>query len=151
MDQFSLWNFATLGEKCEILWRINFWASSLKLAQLSHTYSKLQFTWLVWKLVTRDMWWNYLEFILVCPLFLRIMIFKKVWLMLLGFSCDGTCLSWIEFIFDISMWAYILVYIFEVIEYVMEAMVMVILTYILMIILDIVGIDLGVYLDYCIV
>ena len=35
--------------------------------------------------------------------------------MLLGFSCDGTCLSWIEFIFDFSMWASILVYIFEVI------------------------------------
>ena len=37
--------------------------------------------------------------------------------MLFGFSC----LSWIEFIFDISMWASILVYIFEVI---MEAMMM---------------------------
>ena len=43
------------------------------------------------------------------------MIFKKVWLMLLGFSCDDTCLSWIEFISDIHMWASILVYIFEVI------------------------------------
>ena len=44
--------------------------------------------------------------------------------MLLGFSCDGTCVSWIEFIFDISMWEYILVYIFDVIEYVMEAIMM---------------------------
>ena len=60
-------------------------------------------------------------------------------------------LSWIEVIFDLSMWSYILVYIFEVIEYVMEAMVMVILEYILMIILDIVGIDFGVYLDCWIV
>ena len=35
--------------------------------------------------------------------------------MLLGFSYDGTCLSWIEFIFDLSIWASILVYIFELI------------------------------------
>ena len=42
--------------------------------------------------------------------------------MLLGFSCDGTCLSWMEFIFDISMWASILVYIFE---FIMEDMMMI--------------------------
>ena len=70
--------------------------------------------------------------------------------MLHGFSCNGRCLSWIEFLFVLSMWAYILVYPFEFIEYVMEAMVIIILAYILMIILDVVGIDLGVYLDCCI-
>ena len=69
---------------------------------------------------------------LVFLLFLHLVIFKKVWFMLLGFSCDGTCLSWIEFIFDLSMWASILVYLFEVIVNVMEAMVMVILEYSLM-------------------
>ena len=53
------------------------------------------------------------------------MIFKKVWFMLLSFSCDDTCLSWIEFIFDLSMWASIFVYIFEVI---MEAMMMILHT-----------------------
>ena len=51
-----------------------------------------------------DMWWNDLEIILVCILFLHILIFENLWFMLLGFSCDGTCLSWIEFIFDLSMW-----------------------------------------------
>ena len=44
---------------------------------------------------------------------------------------DGTCLSWIEFIFDLSMWASILVYIFEVIKFVMEAMMMMLHTFIL--------------------
>ena len=61
------------------------------------------------------MWWHDLDFLFVCLLFLHLMIFKKVWLMLLGFSCDGTCLSWIEFIFDLSMWASIFVYLFGVI------------------------------------
>ena len=46
---------------------------------------------------------------------------RNLWFILLGFSCDGTCLSWIEFIVDLSMWASILVYIFEVI---MEDMMM---------------------------
>jgi len=49
-----------------------------------------------------------------CLLFLHLVIFKKIWFMLLGFSCDGTCLSWIEFIFGLCMWASILVYLFEV-------------------------------------
>ena len=48
-------------------------------------------------------------------LFLHLVIFERVWFMLLVFSCDDTCLSWIEFIFDLSMWAYILVYLFEII------------------------------------
>ena len=48
--------------------------------------------------------------------------------MFLGSSCDGTCLSWIEFIFDLRMWASILVYIFEVI---MEAMMMMLHTFVL--------------------
>ena len=48
--------------------------------------------------------------------------------MLMGFSCDGTCLSWIELIFGLSMWAYILVYIFEVI---MEDMMMILCTFML--------------------
>ena len=76
--------------------------SSLKLAQLSHTESKLQNSWLVGKLVTRAIWWHDIEFLLVCLFFHHLVIFKKVWFMLLGFSCDGTCLSWIEFIFDLS-------------------------------------------------
>ena len=45
-----------------------------------------------------------------------------------GFSYNGTCLSR----FDLSMWGYILVYLFEVIEDVMEATVMIILAHILM-------------------
>ena len=94
---------------------------------------ELQNSWLVGKLVARSMWWHDLEFLLVCLLFLHLVLFKKVWSMLLGFSCDDTCLSWIEFIFDLSMRAYILVYLgMRVIEYVMEDMVMVILAYILM-------------------
>ena len=146
----SLRNFATLGEKCEILWQKYFWASSLKLAYLSHPESELQNSWLIGKLVMRAMWWHDLEFLLVFLLFIHFVMFGKIWFILPGFSCDGTCLSWIEFIFDLSMWAYILVYIFEVIEYVMEDMVLVILEYIFMITMDIVGIDFGVYLDCCI-
>ena len=69
----------------------------------------------------RDMWWQVLEFLLVFLLFLHLFIFEKVWFILMGFSCDDTCLSWIEFIFDLSMWASILVYIYGVI---MEAMMM---------------------------
>ena len=61
------------------------------------------------------MWWHDLYFILVFLLCLHLMILKNVWFILLGFSCNGACLSWIEFIFYLSMWASILVYIFEVI------------------------------------
>ena len=67
------------------------------------------------------MWWQDLEFLLVFLVFLHLLIFKKVWFILMGFSCGDTCLSWIEFVFDLSMWAYILVYIFE---FIMEAMMM---------------------------
>ena len=56
------------------------------------------------------------------------MIFKNLWLMLLGFSCDDTCLSWLEFILYLSMWAYILVYIFE---FIMDAMMMMLHTFML--------------------
>ena len=65
---------------------------------------------------------------LVFLLVLHIVIFGKVWFILLGFSCDDTCLSWIEFIFDLSMWASILVYIFEVF---MEDMMMMLRTFLL--------------------
>ena len=47
--------------------------------------------------------------------------------MLVGFSCDATCLSWIELIFDIGMWTSLLIYLFEVIKYGMEAIMIVIL------------------------
>ena len=70
-----------------------------------------------------------LEFILVSLRFLHLVIFRKVWFILLGFSCYGTCLSWIEFIFDLSMWASILLYIFEVI---LEAMMMMLHTFMLL-------------------
>ena len=33
----------------------------------------------------------------------HIVILEKVWFMLVGFSCDGTCLSWIELILDLGM------------------------------------------------
>ena len=49
-------------------------------------------------------------------------------LIFLGVSYDGTCLSWIEFIFDLSMWASILVYIFE---FIIEAMMMIFHTFML--------------------
>ena len=61
--------------------------------------------------------------------FLNIVIFEKVWFILLAFSCDDTCLSWIEFIFDLGMWASILVYIFGVI---MEAMMIIFHTFMLL-------------------
>ena len=83
--------------------------------------SKLKCSWLVGKLVMMDMWWHDLEFLLVFLLFIHFVMFEKIWFILPGFSCDGTCLSWIEFIFDLSMWASILVYIFGAI---MEAMMM---------------------------
>ena len=74
------------------------------------------------------MWWNDLEFIIVFLVFLHLVILKKVWFMLLGFSCNDTCLSWIEFIFDLSMWASILVYIFE---FIVEDMMMMFHTFML--------------------
>jgi len=116
--------------------------------------SELQNFWLIGKLVTRSMWWLDIEFLLGFLLFLHLVIFNKVWFVLHGFSCNGTCLSWIEFIFDLSMWGYILVYLFKVIQYVMEAMVMVFLAYTLMWYWYrswwLSWIDLGVYLDCCI-
>ena len=60
---------------------------------------------------------------------MKFFIFEKVWFLLLGFSCDGACLSWIEFIFDLSMWASILIYIFGVI---MEDMMMMFHTFMLL-------------------
>ena len=65
---------------------------------------------------------------MVCLFFLHLVIFKNSWFMLMDFSYDDTCLSWVEFIFDLSMWAYIVVYIFGVI---MEAMMMMLHTFML--------------------
>ena len=76
----------------------------------------------------RAMWWHDIYIILGFLLFLHLVILKNVWFMILGFSCDGRCLSWIEFIFDLSMWASILVYIFELI---MEAMIIMLHTFML--------------------
>ena len=36
----------------------------------------------------------------LCP---HLVILENVWFMLVGFSCDDTCLSWIELIFDLGM------------------------------------------------
>ena len=123
----------------------------IKIDILSHTESELQNSSLIGNIVMRDMWWQDIKFSLVCILFLHIMIFKKVWFMLLGFSCDGTCLSWIEFIFDLSMWAYIWSHRLCYGGYGRWIYLDVILIYILMVILDIVGINFGVYLDCCLV
>ena len=70
----------------------------------------------------------YRDYYFFLLLFLHLMIFKKVWFMILGFSCDDTCLSWIELIIDLSMWASILGYIFG---FIMEAMMMMLHTFML--------------------
>ena len=84
--------------------------------------SELQNSWLIGNIFMRAMWWQDLDFILFFLLFLHLVIFWNVWFILLGLSCDDTCLLWIEFIFDLSMWASILVYIFE---FIMEDMMMI--------------------------
>ena len=67
-------------------------------------------------------------FSFVFLLFLHLVIFKKVWFMILGFSYDDTCLSWIEFIFDLSMRSFIMVYIFE---FIMEVIIIMFHTFML--------------------
>ena len=86
--------------------------------------------------------------------FLHLVILKKVWFMLLGFSCDGTCLSWIEFIFNIvsePLFWYIYLKSWNMFVGYGDGYLGIYLDVILIYILDIVDIDLGVYLDCCIV
>ena len=75
--------------------------------------SELQNYFFIGNLVARDMWLIYIDALFVYIWSLHIVVLEKLWFMLVGFSCDDTCLSWIELILDLGMWASLNIYLWS--------------------------------------